>query len=404
MALPVAMLALVILAALTIAFSVLSASEPVIANNHLMGSQARVLAEAGVERAIWGLQNGPDSRGIPVTGAVPTPYDGRQLISVRSSVSNVGGFRITVTSGGEGCMSLAERCITAVGWVPSDIASGPRSHRMIAVTAGNPQLLYRDPPAAMSARGALQISGASHIDASSDRSCDGKAGAVVSGSVGLDGPVVVRGGADGNDIPNEMIDANRGPVPPGAGDIVANAAADALDRFMWSDSDIKYLRAYARTQGHYYRGNVTFDSSNKMPDGLVFVDTASGANAGPATPDADYARVDVRDGAASDASGIVSGWLFVNGALSINSGFRMNGLIYVQDDIRYHGTPGGGIAGAVIVRNIRDLSSAGAESNVLSDANITYNCVLARTGGHRIPSRWSTTPGTYRELCDSCTS
>ncbi len=50
-----AMLALLILSALVVGFSVLSATEPTIANNQLMVAQARSLAEAGVERAVWAL-------------------------------------------------------------------------------------------------------------------------------------------------------------------------------------------------------------------------------------------------------------------------------------------------------------------------------------------------------------
>jgi len=50
-ALPMAMLALLILSILVIGFSVLSATEPTVANNQLMVTQARALAEAIAQEA-----------------------------------------------------------------------------------------------------------------------------------------------------------------------------------------------------------------------------------------------------------------------------------------------------------------------------------------------------------------
>src|SRR5262249_45352554 len=56
-ALPMVMMVLLILSTLVVGLSALSATEPTIAGNHLMATQARSLAEAGVERAVWALQN-----------------------------------------------------------------------------------------------------------------------------------------------------------------------------------------------------------------------------------------------------------------------------------------------------------------------------------------------------------
>jgi hypothetical protein len=86
-----AMLTLLILSVLIIGFSVLSSSEPTIANNQLRVAQARSLAEAGVERAIWALNRG-DSTALP-------PYDGSQLVPVVTGGNTLGGFRVTVTAG-----------------------------------------------------------------------------------------------------------------------------------------------------------------------------------------------------------------------------------------------------------------------------------------------------------------
>src|SRR5688572_19933712 len=80
-ALPMALMALVIMTALVIAFSVLASTEPTIANNQLRVAQARALAEAGVERALWALTAGKTispapagSIAIPMPSPVPAPY------------------------------------------------------------------------------------------------------------------------------------------------------------------------------------------------------------------------------------------------------------------------------------------------------------------------------------------
>src|SRR5262249_27564972 len=120
------------------------------------------------------------------------------------------------------------------------------------------------------------------------------------------------------------------------------------------------------------------------------------------TPGSDFADVAIRGNPPSDVSGVFSGWLFVNGSLSIDGDFRMRGLVYAQNEISYHRTGTGRIEGALISRNIRRLSPTAIDSDAASSALITYNCAYARTGGQTIPNSWSMTPGTYMELCDSC--
>jgi hypothetical protein len=96
------------------------------------------------------------------------------------------------------------------------------------------------------------------------------------------------------------------------------------------------------------------------------------------------------------------GWLFVNGSLSIAGNFAMRGLIYAQGDLAYHGIGASGVSGAVISRNILDLSTTSIDSDPMGVASITYDCHDARTGGGTIPASWTIKSGTYRELCDSC--
>lgn len=398
------MLTLLILSALVLGFSALAATEPTIASNQLMVAQARSLAEAGLEQAIWALNNPADPKGLPGAGTVPAPYDGSRLVLVTVNGHEVGGFRVTVTMGA----SAAERVITSVGWVPNDAANTPKAHQKITLVVTNPQLLFRDPPAALSVRGDLRAGGTSLIDSRSDTSCGKKVGTLTARATSLQGnATAIRGAADDNDVGNEVTDAGNGPLPANAHDIVTNLAPSAFDQFTLTDSDINALRAYAKAHGTYRQGSVDFNETNTMPNGLIFVDTVSGKNitrddVTPATPSSDLASVSMHSNAAADSSGIYRGWLFVNGSLSISGTLAMHGMLYAQNGLGYHAT-GGGVVGTVISRNIRDTSSTWIDSDLLGAASITYSCDYAKTGDGTIPSRWSVRGGTYRELCDSCT-
>ena len=409
-ALPMAMLALLLLSALVLGFSTLAATEPPIAKSQLMVSQARSLAEAGVEQALWAIRSGNISSPAGKTAA--TPYDGSQLIRVSVGAVTLGGFRVTVTNpappaAGSACRSAAERCITSVGWVPGDDTTRPTAHQKVILAVTNPQALFKDPPAALSVRGQLQAAGNALVDSRTDQSCGKKVGTMTTGTATLQGAAEVYGAVDGNDTPNQLTSAHDGPIPSAAGDVLTAVAASGFDQYVWSDDDITVLRAYAKAHGTYRQGTVRFDASNKMPDGVVFVDTLSGANVTqegvtPATPSSDLALVSVGSDAPANPGGRYHGWLFVNGSLSISGNFTMRGLIYTQGDLALHGTGTSGVSGAVITRNIRGLSSTSIDSDPIGTTAITYDCRDARTGGGAIPSSWTVKPSTYRELCDSC--
>src|SRR2546427_13135905 len=87
-AMPLTLIALVILSALMIAFAVLAQSEPVIAMNQYRGAVARALAKSAVERAIWALTAGSRVGGgvdPPSSGVVAgPPYDGGTSITIGS--------------------------------------------------------------------------------------------------------------------------------------------------------------------------------------------------------------------------------------------------------------------------------------------------------------------------------
>jgi hypothetical protein len=419
-ALPLAMLTLLILSTLIIGFSLLSATEPTIANNHLRVAQARAMAEAGVERAIWALNRGitepGDANGIPTTfTTAPAPYNGSQFVPLTAS-GVAGGFRVTVTNGDE----LYERVITAVGWVPNDTTTAPKAHQKITVVVYNAQFVMKDPPAALSVRGELQMGGNSLVDSRADTSCGRKLGTLTSGPTYLQGNATdVWGAATGPSDPNlavrnQVTDAAGGAIPTSGNDVVKNVATSlptgtpgaAFDQFLLTDDDISVLRAYAKTRGTYIQGTATFNSSNPLPNGVVFIDTVSGNNitkegVTPPTPTSDFASVSIHGNAGSAPDGAFNGWLFVNGSLAISGNFRMNGFAYSQNDISYHGTGTGQLTGAMFSRNIRDMVSTSIDSDVLGNAAIVYNCQAARTGGGSIIGRWLLKSGSYKEISGS---
>src|SRR4029453_7964162 len=85
-ALPMALIVLVALTTLMLAFAVLVQTEPVVAPNQLGGARGRTHAEAGFERAVWALSQGVINPGtvdsLPEVLPVPTPapYDGSVFV------------------------------------------------------------------------------------------------------------------------------------------------------------------------------------------------------------------------------------------------------------------------------------------------------------------------------------
>src|SRR4029077_17239447 len=77
-ALPMALITLVLLTTLMLAFAVLSQTEPVIAATQLRSSEARAVAEGGFELAVWALSNALDPKGLssPLPATMPTTFDG----------------------------------------------------------------------------------------------------------------------------------------------------------------------------------------------------------------------------------------------------------------------------------------------------------------------------------------
>jgi hypothetical protein len=377
-ALPLAIVTMVLLSSLILGLSVMSTTEPTIAANQLRTAQARALAEAGIEQALWAVANPEAPNGLPdpLPTPVPPPYDGSRLVVIAGGVGPLGGFRITVSAGA----SQHERDVLSIGWAPTDDATDtrPKAHQRITGTLWRLRAPAESAPCALCVRGDLDVTAEVTVDARADARCGGKRGAWSSGAVSV-APSAKIWGADRNDTPNE------------AGDYVQAQPADAALAWNFSDADLLALKRLARARGSYYRGSVSFDASGPAPHGLLFVDTASGAPVTALTPAADLARAELRGGA-------FRGWLVVAGSIEISGDARVRGLVYAQDGFAYRGATPGGIEGQVVAAGVRggsaNLSTTGGSPT------LTFDCAAASGGDGTVPRGWILKAGSYRGPSD----
>ena len=375
--LPVAMLILVVLSAVLLGLSLLTGQEPLIASNHVMIVQAQALAEAGLERALWALSTPESVDGIAWSGPAAAPYDGSAVLGVATeSGAMLGGFRLTVSGEGD-----RQREVATTGLVPGD--AGPLGRARQDITATLIRLRFPASLAGLTVRGDLAIGDGVTIDASADGSCGDRAGTWSSGVTTVGAGAQVQGRNGDAAIPNEPIDMQQ--AQPVGG----------FDALVFSAAELQALKAVARVRGTYYQGAVTFDTSRRIPDGVVFVDTASGQAITDATSATDLATVTVGEGAAGPG-GSFRGWLVVNGSLSVGGDVTIQGLAYAAD--RFSQTGAARVMGAAMAGHVRSTEPSLVDSRPAGDAALVWSCEAGRTGGGRIPQRWMVKPGSYREV------
>jgi hypothetical protein len=378
-ALPMTLIIMCLLTALTVAFLAFSSSEPAIAMNQMNNAQARAIAESGIERALWALTKGDTTPGAagsiddPLPAPVPAPYDGSQYVAV-----GVGEFTVTVAAGG----AVNERTITAVGFVPDHV--NPVAIKKIQTTVT--KVKWLDPPCAVCAGGEapdglatrIRVGGSASITAANTGSnyCNGvtpQAAAYSSGTITTNGSPNLTG-------------------PSGGSSIATGVPQSNFSTFLFTDADMLVLKSLAKANGTYYQGNQTWTSP--PPGGIVFVDTPSGNVLTPSSPSSDLITVDIH----GNWSQGWNGWLVVAGTIDISGNTTLNGLIYAQNDVDLHGAGGGSINGAVISTNRVDSQSTNVDTEDVGNAPIGYNCRSVRNGGGTIPQNWFVKPGTYKEV------
>jgi hypothetical protein len=380
-ALPMTLILMMLVTALTVAFLAFTSTEPVIAANQMANAQARAIAESGVERALWALTKGetaPTANGAipdPLTNppTADAPYDGNTLF-------NVGGgqFRVTVTNG----PAANERTIVAFGYVPTQANAVATKQIQTVVT----KVKFLDPPCAVCAGGEapdglatrIRVGGSASITAANtgNNYCNGvtpQSAAYSSGTVTTNGS------------PNLT-------APVGGSATIEGADQNYMKNFLFSDADILVLKSLAKANGTYYQGNQTWTSP--PPNGIIFVDTPSGNPLTATPPSSDLINVDIH----GNWSQGWNGWLIVAGSIQISGNTTLNGLIYAQNDVDLHGAGGGAINGAVISTNRVDSQSTNVDTEDVGNAPIGYDCKKVRNGGGTIPQNWFIKPGTFREV------
>jgi hypothetical protein len=394
-ALPMALLTLALLTSLMLAFASLSQTEPTIAANHLLGTQAHALAESGLELALWALSNPADPRGLPSplpTDPAAAPFDGRTFVTSGS----LGGFTIKVANHPDGDPN--RRTLTAVGWMPTNnVTDGrPRAHRKVTVDAVIVPRPGARAPCALCVRGALSITGNVGIDGGNrDPACgeDTKYAAFSRDATTLTGPVSLSGGAGASaqNRPDAEFDAVR----------LSGAALDALKMLAWRNGTY-YGPGFPRggavsDGGTSWSGRIVFDAATPLADGVVFVDTTDGRNVGSGSRAASTlasARLDAA--ALASRGGVFQGWLVVNGSLELAGGVNVRGLVYAVDALVYQG--GGRLDGLAVSLNSREAEPSRVEA-IGGGLTITFDCPLA-AGGALVPGAFTPILGTYREDSD----
>lgn len=396
-ALPMALMSLALLSTLLLAFASLSLTEPLIAANHLRGTQARTLAESGVEYALWALSNPDHPAGLPspLPDVVASPFDGRTFVALGLT----GGFTVTVArhTGGD----PNRRTVSAVGWSPTNsmIDTRPKAHRKVVLDVVTVPDLAARAPCALCVRGALTAAGSVTIDGTNrDPACgdDTKYGAFSGATTTVTGPVALSGGAGAS--------AEHQPAAAFEALTLSPAALEALKTLAWRNGTY-YGPGFPQggtvsDGGATWSGHVVFDASNPVPDGVVFVDTTDGGIVGsdPAGG-ATLAAARLEAGAFPARDGVFRGWIVVNGSLEIAAGLHMRGLVYAVDALTYQATGVGRIEGLAISLNVREASASTLEAAGEGGLAVQFDCGHATAAG-LVPRGFRPIPGTYREDSD----
>ena len=390
-ALPLALMVLMLLAALTVAFVALSSTEPLIAANLRGGEQALALAEAGIERAFWALSN-PTVTGLTNLNSIPSAYNNGQLFALSGSAT--GAYAITISAG------ATPNTITARGYVlrngvatpaqPSQILpatiAAQRTVRVQATVGGlvggpgapSNQNLAAAFPGAVTVAGNMTMAGNSFADgndkaAHTPNSCTNKGG------------VTVRN--NGTDTITRQDSATSTDGTVGSSEVAYDSSdhkltgsqkmgVDKFNKYLFTDAQLGALRALAQSQGTYIKPTSNSQLSVNVSNGLVFVDTVNAQPLG-SPPDASkLANVKV-------SGSNTGGWLIVLGDVTIDGNVLMNGvytgLIYALDNITYTGTGNGAIYGAMVAANV--MGSSGTVVNMSGNATVYYDCAGVANGG-----------------------
>src|SRR5918994_1027213 len=165
-ALPMALLTLLLFSSLSLALASLAQTEPTIARNHLLAARARVMAESGIERVLWALSQ-PTAAGafggagtppnVTLAAVASPPYDGSAFVAA----SPAGGFRLTVTGSDPNLRAVRSRGVVPTD-DPDDLRAKSRSE--VVATLARVRNVAHDLPCVLCAGSPIAV-GAVVVDA-----------------------------------------------------------------------------------------------------------------------------------------------------------------------------------------------------------------------------------------------
>ena len=368
-ALPMAMMMLVVLTSLMVAFAVLGKTEPSIAANQLRTAQALRLADSGLQRALWALTNSTDPanqgwtltdmqhNGQPVAGL----YDGTQPIAFGN-----GAFTVKITwEPGNGTY---ERTVTAVGWLPSKDANAMNSHRKIQAVVQMGQITPLDPPCVLCVVGEAQVNGSAAAFNTA------------------------TGGCTGTNPPTYAVQTvqalayNAHPTFLGYGTSGTGAIHQTTDpsQFKYPPAILQKIKQMAQANGTYYQGRV----SSLPTSGIIYIDTTDGTPFSDSTPPGHEGSLDL------SGNPVINGIVIVNGSVNISGTPVINGMIYSLNDLSVSGNVV--VNGAMISENRRDTSSTNVDTDFSGNVTLNYNCNNIR-GLPFVSTNWVVKDGAYLE-------
>jgi hypothetical protein len=421
MALPLAVLTLLIAVSLTLALGALSAPEPVIADNHLLAAQALAAAESGLEAARVAFAN-PHALSLGFAATLAAA----PLVRIPGTGA---GYRIAVSV--DPSWTVFERAnqrrIAATGIAapgePAELeATAGRALRTVEATLRRTSLLNTlllPAPALLAGGGSIKAEIEARREASpglegwcprASEPMTPLAGAMADGGHGLGNAGFVWG--PGDSVPNEPgSDLRHRDAAPPADFLFANQT--------FTPDELAALRALAISTGTFYRGRpVVFAAHAPLPapGSVVYVEgdleiEAPGENA-------TWSGWLVAVAPAGPGSG---GSIAVRCPPGCSPAWRrltVNGLLYAEDRLEVD-TAGANRAltvnGAVVALN-RGGTANRIEPERAADVRITLRCQgdgAGRPGVRdaiagspetigafdpRAPFTWFLKPGSYREL------
>lgn len=354
-ALPLALVMLVLLTGLMVSFAMLARSEPMIASNQMQTAQALRLADSGLQLAMWALSNpahaqGLDPAAMTHNGAVVAGrYDGTQVITVGTQ----GGFTLRITWEPSPANGTYERTVTAVGWLPNKDGALMNSHRKIQAVIQQGFTPPLDPPCVLCVAGEVQVNGSAAAFNSRSGACPGKTPPTTATQT------VAAVSTHGN--PDFL--------GYGTSGAAAQGIAGDTSQFKYSTDSLAKFKAYAQAQGTYYQG-----TRSALPTGagpfVVFIDTLDGSNFDSNTTTANEGRLNL------SGNDTFNGTVIVAGSVNLTGTSIINGLVYALNDISISGNLT--VVGGVISENRRDTSSTSIDTDISGSTAMTYDCSRIR--------------------------